>query len=305
MHVAFALMLGVPMASMARRRWVKALWLRVPAARHVRRRGDREPLVVRRVHRRADGRRRGARGAAVRALAAGRVGVDAAALRRPPRSRPSRIPAASMPSPPLERARRPTAREYQALARNRLIESRLTPNAISLTGLVLCLVAAVARLRGLLLPRRARVHPRLGLRHARRALLAHVGQGHELRRVPRLDARPHGGGHRAHRRRVPVLPGRQRRRRRRGRRRGARLADGLLHPRARRGARRRVQGRDRRPRGARRDPVGRPGAREGRRDPRRRAARAGRLGARRAVGDHRRPAHLPRPQGARAAPPLL
>ena len=48
-----------------------------------------------------------------------------------------------MPSPPLERARRPTAREYQALARNRLIESRLTPNAISLTGFALCVVAAV------------------------------------------------------------------------------------------------------------------------------------------------------------------
>src|ERR671914_680248 len=47
-----------------------------------------------------------------------------------------------MPSPPLDRARRPTAREYQALARNRLIASRLTPNAISLTGLALCLVAA-------------------------------------------------------------------------------------------------------------------------------------------------------------------
>ena len=47
-----------------------------------------------------------------------------------------------MPSPPLERARRPTAREYQTLARNRLIDSRLTPNAISLTGLVLCLIAA-------------------------------------------------------------------------------------------------------------------------------------------------------------------
>ena len=47
-----------------------------------------------------------------------------------------------MPSPPLERARRPTAREYQTLARNRLIDSRLTPNAISLTGLALCLVAA-------------------------------------------------------------------------------------------------------------------------------------------------------------------
>jgi CDP-diacylglycerol--glycerol-3-phosphate 3-phosphatidyltransferase len=47
-----------------------------------------------------------------------------------------------MPSPPLERARPTTAREYQTLVRNRLIESRLTPNAISLTGLALCLVAA-------------------------------------------------------------------------------------------------------------------------------------------------------------------
>ena len=48
-----------------------------------------------------------------------------------------------MPSPPLDRARPSSAREYQALVRNRLIESRLTPNAISLTGLVLCIVAAV------------------------------------------------------------------------------------------------------------------------------------------------------------------
>jgi phosphatidylinositol phosphate synthase len=47
-----------------------------------------------------------------------------------------------MPSPPLERARPTSAREYQALVRNRLIESRLTPNAISLTGLILCLIAA-------------------------------------------------------------------------------------------------------------------------------------------------------------------
>ena len=36
-----------------------------------------------------------------------------------------------------------TTRDYQALMRNRLIESRLTPNAISLTGFVLCVVAAV------------------------------------------------------------------------------------------------------------------------------------------------------------------
>jgi CDP-diacylglycerol--glycerol-3-phosphate 3-phosphatidyltransferase len=33
--------------------------------------------------------------------------------------------------------------ERRAIYRNRLIESRLTPNAISLTGLVLCVVAAV------------------------------------------------------------------------------------------------------------------------------------------------------------------
>jgi CDP-diacylglycerol--glycerol-3-phosphate 3-phosphatidyltransferase len=50
-----------------------------------------------------------------------------------------------MPSDQLERSRqRPqTAREYQAVMTNRLIESRLTPNAISLTGFALCLLAAV------------------------------------------------------------------------------------------------------------------------------------------------------------------
>ena len=36
-----------------------------------------------------------------------------------------------------------TARDYQALMRDRLIESRLTPNAISLTGFGLCVLAAV------------------------------------------------------------------------------------------------------------------------------------------------------------------
>ncbi|HEX8102911.1 MAG TPA: CDP-alcohol phosphatidyltransferase family protein [Solirubrobacteraceae bacterium] len=44
-----------------------------------------------------------------------------------------------MSAPPRQR---PTAREYQALMTDRLVESRLTPNAISLTGFVLCLVAA-------------------------------------------------------------------------------------------------------------------------------------------------------------------
>jgi CDP-diacylglycerol--glycerol-3-phosphate 3-phosphatidyltransferase len=50
-----------------------------------------------------------------------------------------------MATPPVERppSGRPTAREYQDLVRDRLIESRLTPNTISLTGFALCVVAAV------------------------------------------------------------------------------------------------------------------------------------------------------------------
>src|SRR4051812_17932459 len=43
----------------------------------------------------------------------------------------------------MARPRPTTAREYQAVVTDRLIESRLTPNAISLTGFALCLVAAV------------------------------------------------------------------------------------------------------------------------------------------------------------------
>src|SRR3954452_24667301 len=43
----------------------------------------------------------------------------------------------------MARPRPTTAREYQAVVTGRLIESRLTPNAISLTGFTLCLVAAV------------------------------------------------------------------------------------------------------------------------------------------------------------------
>jgi CDP-diacylglycerol---glycerol-3-phosphate 3-phosphatidyltransferase len=39
-------------------------------------------------------------------------------------------------------------RDYQTVMRNRLIESRLTPNAISLTGFVLCIVSAVLILQG-------------------------------------------------------------------------------------------------------------------------------------------------------------
>jgi CDP-diacylglycerol---glycerol-3-phosphate 3-phosphatidyltransferase len=48
-----------------------------------------------------------------------------------------------MTTPPAERARPQSAREYQTLMRNRLIDSRLTPNATSLTGFFLCVGAAV------------------------------------------------------------------------------------------------------------------------------------------------------------------
>ena len=57
--------------------------------------------------------------------------------------------------------------ERRELVRNRLIDSRLTPNAISLTGLVLNLVAAALIIDERLHPRRDRVHRRLG--HATRS----------------------------------------------------------------------------------------------------------------------------------------
>jgi CDP-diacylglycerol--glycerol-3-phosphate 3-phosphatidyltransferase len=50
----------------------------------------------------------------------------------------------STPSPPTRPRRAPIGQgERRAVARNRLIESRLTPNAISLTGLILHIPAAI------------------------------------------------------------------------------------------------------------------------------------------------------------------
>jgi phosphatidylglycerophosphate synthase len=61
-----------------------------------------------------------------------------------------------MATPPVERTPRPerptSARDYQEHFRNRLIESRLTPNAISLTGFALCVVAAVLVWKELWIP---------------------------------------------------------------------------------------------------------------------------------------------------------
>lgn len=56
-----------------------------------------------------------------------------------------------MATPPVERSPRGRGsgpRDYQEVFRNRLIESRLTPNAISLTGFFLCVVAAALILKG-------------------------------------------------------------------------------------------------------------------------------------------------------------
>ncbi len=46
----------------------------------------------------------------------------------------------------------PTSRDFQAEFRNRLIQSRLTPNAISLTGFALCVVSAILILQGWWIP---------------------------------------------------------------------------------------------------------------------------------------------------------
>ena len=62
MHVGFALMLAVPMIRMTRRRWAKVLWAVYAPIVTLRRRRDRQPLGLRRRHRRARrGRRRGRR----------------------------------------------------------------------------------------------------------------------------------------------------------------------------------------------------------------------------------------------------
>jgi CDP-diacylglycerol---glycerol-3-phosphate 3-phosphatidyltransferase len=56
-----------------------------------------------------------------------------------------------MATPPVERSPRGRGsgpRDYQEVFRNRLIESRLTPNAISLTGFFLCVVSAALVLQG-------------------------------------------------------------------------------------------------------------------------------------------------------------
>ena len=182
MHVAFALMIGVPLARLSRHRVTRVVWSLYPLLVTF-------VIVATANHFLADA-----------VLGAVTVGA-AASTRRVARPRPARAPGPSArrapdagtgtpTRPPRSEARSRAYAERRERVRNRLIESRLTPNAISLTGLVGCLVAAVLVWEELLRPRRHRVRRRLGMRHARRALLADVGQGHAVRRVPGLDARP-------------------------------------------------------------------------------------------------------------------
>ena len=174
MHVAFALMIGVPIARLAKHRvtrWVWALYpllvifVIVATANHFFADAVLGALTAgaRRLGRRVHGTRPAGR---LDLPAAGQGDGLMAGPQTPPRPRAAPAPHA-----------RP-ARRRRELMRNRLIESRLTPNAISVTGLDPQRRRRRADLAGDVHPRRHRVHRRLGLRHARRPLLAHVRQGH-------------------------------------------------------------------------------------------------------------------------------
>ncbi len=254
MHVAFALMIAVPAFMLVRNRVLKALWavyplvvtfvVMVTANHYLARRGARRPRR---------GRVRVRRQRRLRSRPAGSLGVAH-----------GRRQGAGVSDPVRERARggngKPgplTATEIRALARDRLIESRLTPNAISLTGLLGNVVAAVlivenhfvlAGIAFIL----GSVCDMLDGRYSRMS-----GKGIPLRRLPRLDARPRLRGRRAGGGRRLLRPAAGRPRRRRHRPHGRGLVLGQLHACPRRGARGRVQGRDRLTAGARSDPLDR------------------------------------------------
>ena len=94
--------------------------------------------------------------------------------------------------------------ELREIARDRLIESRLTPNAISMTGLVLNLAAAVLILEDMFVLGAfafiiGSIMDTLDGRYSRMS-----GKGTAVRGVPRLDPRPDRGGGRPGRRLLAV-----------------------------------------------------------------------------------------------------
>ncbi len=159
MHVAFALMIGWTLARLVRWRVVRVLWMLYPflmafvivvTANHFIIDAFLGALTARRVR--------------VRRELAGACATAGVALldRLDPAVERERLERSSGMAPPgstprhagarrssyragrdARRARRSVAGQRRELVRNRLIESRLTPNAISLTGFVLNVVAAV------------------------------------------------------------------------------------------------------------------------------------------------------------------
>src|SRR5205807_6119373 len=112
----------------------------VPGAGDVRGRGDRQPLLHRRVPGRAHRRSRGAdRQAPAGQGQTGGVGVRPGARVAMAEQTTTR---ARLPGRPGRQRRVREGPSTQELMRNKLIESRLTPNAISMTGFALNLAAA-------------------------------------------------------------------------------------------------------------------------------------------------------------------
>ena len=295
MHVCFAVMIGGSMSRLIRVASREDPVGALPAADHVRRRGHRQPLPDRRVPRGPHRRRIRAAGAeAARAGQAGRLGVRprhrlTMATRCAPRREHAEQPARARANGAPRRARAPrTGSTTQELMRNRLIESRLTPNAISLTGFALNLAAA-----GLIVGRMfflagiafivGSIMDTLDGRYSRMSgkgtpfgafldsTLDRLEEGIVLIAVGAYFASRHNQV-------AAAADG--------GRR--ARLPDGVLHPRPRRGAWGRVQGRPGHAPGARRHPLDRARVRQGRGTRPLRVAGAGRVRARRSSPCSRR-----------------
>ena len=109
MHVAFALLIGWPLARLVRWRALRVLWLRVPVPDGVRDHGDRQPLHPRRAVRRADRRRLRLR----RALAGARAARGVALLAGDARGSGRRAPARRLASPRCTPAVPPDSDVYE------------------------------------------------------------------------------------------------------------------------------------------------------------------------------------------------
>ena len=302
MHCAFAMMIGATGVMVCRHWWAKAWWAFWPMLISW-------VVIVTANHYWVDAAlgwmvALGRRAVAQRLLA--RARPDAWAWRSAPapaeaeaceppqaeasiasrRMGPSAPPAAQQPC----RAR--NGQELRAYARDRLIESRLTPNAISMVGLLGNLVAAALVTQRLFFLAGVAfvlgsVMDTLDGRYSRmsgKGTLFGAFLDSTLDRIEEGIVLAAVAGYFA------VAGRRLRRGDVRGRR--ARLADGLLHPRPGRGARGRMQGRLGHAAGPRGDTFDRPDLRQGRRNRRFRTAGAGGLRDRRLDDIHHFPAGM-------------